>query len=199
MSEEKLKNKLEEIKQSYPDNYEKCVGHYYWHPCEGCKEGHSSFWKTIVESDEWKEWSKIAQYDIPECEECGMMSSAHWKDFVKFISKRTATTLDEGEIAFELFVSMFQKGTDLKTVRKCWENRGEYTRTKEYALRYAKALIANQSKFIKTVDVGKVVHKLELFSKWIMSDDVRSMAHIQKEYRIMFREIIALTTHEDEG
>ena len=82
-----LVNKLEEIKNSYPDNYDNCVKHYYWHKCEGCKDGHPSIWKTVVESDEWKALSKVAQYDIPECEECGMMSAKHWKDFVKFIKE----------------------------------------------------------------------------------------------------------------
>jgi len=66
-------------------HYDKLLGYYYNSPCAGCPEGQSSFWKTIIESKEWKEWIKVAKYDIPECEELGIMSKRHWDDFVKFI------------------------------------------------------------------------------------------------------------------
>src|SRR3990167_3537915 len=65
--------------------YDKFLRKYYNDQCEGCPEGHASFWKTIIESPEWKEWIKIAEYDIPECEELGIISKEHWEDFLKFI------------------------------------------------------------------------------------------------------------------
>jgi hypothetical protein len=70
----------------------------------GTKE-YPSFWKTIVESKEGKLWykemmkrfSKMADapigkatkdcFDIDESYECGWMSPAHWKEFVRFICK----------------------------------------------------------------------------------------------------------------
>lgn len=63
---------------------------YYWQPCIGCKEGHPSFWKTIIESPEWKKWRKYAWedkmlYDFSEVEELGIISKKHWQDFIKFV------------------------------------------------------------------------------------------------------------------
>ena len=66
-------------------HYDEFLDYYYCSPCAGCPDGHASFWKSIIESEEWKAWSKIAPYDIAECEHLGIMSSRHWKDFVKFI------------------------------------------------------------------------------------------------------------------
>src|SRR3990167_9401794 len=59
--------------------------------CTGCPEGHNSFWKTITESSQWKEWSKVAQHrgwDISETEECGWISPEHWLAFCEYIIKR---------------------------------------------------------------------------------------------------------------
>ena len=67
---------------------EEVLEHYYNAPCSGCPEGHPSFWKTITESEEWKEWSNVAKYDMPECGECGFISKKHWHDFIKFIIAR---------------------------------------------------------------------------------------------------------------
>lgn len=68
-------------------HYDQFLGHYYNSPCSGCPEGHASFWKTIIESPEWKAWEKVGHYDFPECECLGIMSKGHWEDFVKFIKK----------------------------------------------------------------------------------------------------------------
>lgn len=75
----------------------------YWSPCVGCKDGHPSFWKTIVESAEWTEWEKeqrkrfrteekIGCYDIDECRGCGWISPSHFKEFLDFISKEKVTS-----------------------------------------------------------------------------------------------------------
>lgn len=77
----------------------------YCTPCSGCKDGHPSFWKTIIESPQWKEWQKeqtrrfrnLEQvgnkmvgetcYDMAEVEELGCISPAHFADFLKFTIK----------------------------------------------------------------------------------------------------------------
>lgn len=61
------------------------LGYYYNAPCLGCPEGHASFWKTIIESPQWKEWKKVGQYDFAECECLGAMGKKHFQDFIKFI------------------------------------------------------------------------------------------------------------------
>ena len=59
-----------------------------WHEsCPGCPQGHPSFWKTITESSQWREWSKVAQdrgWDISVTEECGWISQGHFQDFLEF-------------------------------------------------------------------------------------------------------------------
>lgn len=71
--------------------------------CSGCAGGHPSFWKTIIESPQWKKWEKEQSrrwdllagnkkvrkgvYDMPEVEECGWLGEKHWQDFVRFIIK----------------------------------------------------------------------------------------------------------------
>jgi hypothetical protein len=76
------------IKQIIKNNWDEFLHAYYFQECGGCG-GHSSFWKTIIESPEWNKWRKYAWedkmiYDFPECEELGIMSSKHWQDFIKF-------------------------------------------------------------------------------------------------------------------
>jgi len=76
---------------------------HYWKSCPGCKDGHSSFWKTITESPEWSAWydeqrrrfTKLADgkevdevYDIDESMECGWIGKEHWASFVKFIKNK---------------------------------------------------------------------------------------------------------------
>jgi len=59
----------------------------YHSDCEGCPDGHSSFYKTIVESDEWAAWEKVAHehgFDVPESQECGWLSPEHWQAFLAF-------------------------------------------------------------------------------------------------------------------
>jgi hypothetical protein len=80
----------------------------YFEECAGCPEGHSSFWKTIVESPQWQAWGKkIAEnfhealekdryhenpevwknadiWDWDECTECGFISQKHFQSFLKF-------------------------------------------------------------------------------------------------------------------
>ena len=76
----------------------KCTAAYYWSPCVGCKDGHNSFWKTIVESPQWKKWEKENSrrmhlnpigkcFDADECRECGWISAGHFQEFMKFSNK----------------------------------------------------------------------------------------------------------------
>lgn len=74
----------------------------YWSPCADCKEGYSSFHKTIIESPEWDMWCKEQDkrmregkivkgkfnkdiFNVCECEECGQISPDHWRAFIGFI------------------------------------------------------------------------------------------------------------------
>lgn len=63
----------------------------YWEPCDGCKDGHPSIWKTLVESPQWKAWydhaSKNMLYDVDESQELGVMSPKHFQDFMRFSSQ----------------------------------------------------------------------------------------------------------------
>lgn len=65
--------------------------HRYWEPCAGCKDGHPSIWKTLVESPQWKAWyehaSKNMLYDVDESQELGAMSTKHFQDFMGFNSQ----------------------------------------------------------------------------------------------------------------
>ena len=66
-------------------HFDEFLSFYYNAPCSGCPKGHSSFWRAVIESPEWKAWKKVGHYDFAECEALGICSSSHWKDFVKFI------------------------------------------------------------------------------------------------------------------
>jgi len=58
--------------------------------CSGCGK-HDSMWKSLVSSPEWKKWYEHASrkmlYDVDECQELGIMSAEHFKDFMKFCKK----------------------------------------------------------------------------------------------------------------
>ena len=92
---------MEKSKQGWDEN------HWEYH-CGGCAEPHPSFWKTITESDEFKDWYKEQMkrireckcfenngkicdcviFDIDESMECNAFSSNHWKAFVGFLKKK---------------------------------------------------------------------------------------------------------------
>lgn len=72
-------------KAEIDENWDEFLAAYYLQECPGCKDGHSSFWRTIIMSEEWKDWQKVGQYDFSECNDLGIMSKKHWEDFVKFI------------------------------------------------------------------------------------------------------------------
>lgn len=85
-----MKNKI--TKKLINDNWDDFLSMYYLQECPGCPDGHSSFWKTVIESKEWKAWkehnfkiSEHGNYDWPECEELGIMSEGHWGEFVEFL------------------------------------------------------------------------------------------------------------------
>ena len=69
-------------------NWEQFLKEYYCQPCSACG-GHNSFWKTIIESREWQLWKEDQdnKWDFAECEELGIISTKHWEEFLKFITK----------------------------------------------------------------------------------------------------------------
>ena len=63
-----------------------------WHahqknvPCSGCEGGHDTFWKSVVESPQWKAWEASGpEWDVDECRACGHISQAHFQAFMGFI------------------------------------------------------------------------------------------------------------------
>lgn len=63
---------------------------------------YATFWKTVVESDQWEEWEKEVRkrltklnndeehdtvWDVDECRECGWISQDHFQDFIEFIKQ----------------------------------------------------------------------------------------------------------------
>ena len=75
-----------------------------------CSDGaHDSFWKTVVESPQWKAWEvqvaknfskacrmetwpsgdyqrrRLPIFDVDECRECGWISKHHFQAFLKFV------------------------------------------------------------------------------------------------------------------
>ena len=74
-----------------PCHCDSCLMSWYWQPCSGCKDGHSSFWKIVIESPQWKEWQKEQRKnptrDMPEVEELGNISPGHFQEFLKFGKK----------------------------------------------------------------------------------------------------------------
>ena len=91
----KVAKKEEALSKDFIEkHYDEFLGYYYNSPCSGCKGGHSSFWKTIIESPEWEEWeASRPPYDFSECEELGIMGKKHFNDFIKFIRKEVAKPL----------------------------------------------------------------------------------------------------------
>ena len=81
------------IKQHYiQKHWDEYLHRYYHQPCLGCPKGHNSFWQTVIESPQWKEWKAYAEpkmlYDFAENEELGILSPRHFQDFIKFIKNR---------------------------------------------------------------------------------------------------------------
>lgn len=85
-------------------HYDEFLHYYYNSPCCGCGDGHPSFWKTVIESPQWKKWSKEINrrmkigkivnnkfnksvYDMSEVEELGIISPGHFQEFLKFCKK----------------------------------------------------------------------------------------------------------------
>lgn len=72
-------------------HWDEFLREYYCQPCSACG-GHNSFWKTIIESQEWQKWKEDQAekyiWDFSECEELGILSPQHFKAFLKFICKK---------------------------------------------------------------------------------------------------------------
>ena len=87
--------KKETDKQGFPiGKYKKFVQSCWNGACWRfpCSDGwHDSFWKTTIESPQWKLWQeeqrKNPTYDMLEVEELGYISQNHFQDFIKFIRK----------------------------------------------------------------------------------------------------------------
>ena len=75
------------------ENWDLFLKEYYHQDCVGCKNGHNSFWKTIIESEEWKKWKENNHdWDFAENEELGILSDEHFNSFVEFIKKMVDKT-----------------------------------------------------------------------------------------------------------
>lgn len=90
--------KCKKMKKHKPCFCDDCLKAYYHQPCKGCPEGHNSFWQTVVESPQWKEWRKYAfrdhmLYDFPEVEEGGIISPKHFQDFIEYTIKQHAKSI----------------------------------------------------------------------------------------------------------
>lgn len=70
---------------------DKCL--YFWYNQLGsdCAGGHSSFWKTVIESKAWLAWKEYAEpkmrFDFMENEELGIISPKHFEEFLKYTIK----------------------------------------------------------------------------------------------------------------
>jgi len=126
-----------------------------------CSDGnHNSFWKSVVESPEWKAWYKEAErrfrdgkldeksgrwlgkntYDVDECQECGIISYDHFASFMEYIR--------EDAIEAKL-KELLGKVRELLREPDCSENnKGECTVTCAYnsALYFVLALLTHPTK-----------------------------------------------------
>ena len=80
---------MKKLTKKFLDKYwDEFLNAYYLQSCSGCPDGHSSFWRTIILSDEWKKWKEFNNYtnwDFAENEELGIFSKKHFDAFIKFI------------------------------------------------------------------------------------------------------------------
>lgn len=78
----------QELVKSLISERDKALTKWYAHqknvPCFGCELGHDTFWKSVIESPQWKEWENVADWDTAECASCGHISSEHFQAFLKF-------------------------------------------------------------------------------------------------------------------
>jgi len=54
------------------------------------KKKNPTFYRTVVNSEEWQEWEKIAYkkgFDWSESTECGWLSDKHFSAFIRWIKK----------------------------------------------------------------------------------------------------------------
>lgn len=70
-----------------------------WHAeCDGCPNGHPTFWETVITSPQWIKWEKEVSkrmnkkthdgvWDVDESRETNVISQEHFQDFIKFIKK----------------------------------------------------------------------------------------------------------------
>ena len=81
-----------------------------WHahqknvPCAGCEGGHDTFWKTVVESPQWKAWTTSGpEWDVDECQECGHISQAHFQAFMAFAGKPLLAVVEAARNVMQKF------------------------------------------------------------------------------------------------
>jgi len=81
---------MKKLTEEQKEEISKCWDGQCWrYPCS---DGwHDSFWKTVIESPQWKAWQKEQSrnmtYDMPEVEELGYISQGHFQDFMKFVKE----------------------------------------------------------------------------------------------------------------
>lgn len=81
---EQARKDANEARQERDEALEQWHAHQKNVPCGGCKGGHDTFWKTVIESPQWKAWEKVAEWDTAECAACGHISAAHFQAFLEF-------------------------------------------------------------------------------------------------------------------
>jgi len=82
-----LESDREQFKLQRDDALVKWHAHQKNVPCSGCKGGHDTYWKSIIESPQWQAWEKIGYkqgWDVDECAACGHISQRHFQAFMEF-------------------------------------------------------------------------------------------------------------------
>lgn len=69
------------------------------------EHGHGTFYRAVVCSPEWQAWreeqdrrvrdDKRSVYDMPEVEECGIISRKHFADFLRFVRDLPEMKIEE--------------------------------------------------------------------------------------------------------
>lgn len=95
--------------------------HWQWEcskPRKDCGCPYDSFWKTVVESPQWKAWDKeVARrmaehtakrskkyygcYDVDECAYCGWISKEHFQSFMQFFASQEGKKAAKGSMGHD--------------------------------------------------------------------------------------------------
>lgn len=80
------KERIHQLCQERDEALTKWYAHQKNVPCPGCKDGHDTFWKTVIESPQWRAWEgHTRNFDTTECAACGHISKKHFEEFLGFV------------------------------------------------------------------------------------------------------------------